>query len=79
MNPQALAALHRRRALSLREQAEIDDAIAVEYTAQEAPAPKPSRRRPPPAPLPVTPPSELDQARARRDLRRIGAVPGRTR
>ena len=53
---------------------------AAEHVASvAAPAPKSSRRRPPPAPCPLNPPSEVDQARARRDLRRLGAVAGRTR
>ncbi len=60
--------------------AEAADAVR-ELAALEEPAEAKStpRRRPVPVSPPIAPPTELDQARARRDLAGLGAVPGRRR
>lgn len=76
MNPRRLAALHRRRAELLREQAELEDEIADALAEEQEGATSPRRRgapRPPVLP-PERPPSDVDKALARRRLRGMGIV-----
>jgi len=77
------AALLRRKASLLGELAQIELELAA-LEDQEPAAAAPKARRPrlvrvaPPAPVhPLNPPTDTDRARARKDLSRLGHVPGK--
>ena len=80
------AALLRRKAALLAELAQLELELAAleeQDPAHAVPVSKPRRprlvRMAPQQPVPpVTPPSDLDRARARRDLARLGHVSGRS-
>lgn len=75
MNQSALAALHRRHAELLREQANVEEQIAAELAggaASQAPARKIRPRAMPSGAVPSGTVSDLGMARAKKKLRALG-------